>query len=131
MRELAASVLMLAIPCAVAAAPAARVGDVTSHGGSVATGSPTVRIGGLPAARQSDTATCPIVEGPVAHAGGPIVTGAATVLINGRPAARAGDAVQEAAGPGSVIVGGSSSVFIGGSPAAPDRATGNRARRAR
>ena len=71
--------------------PAARVGDMTGHGtplapepvahgvqphvgGTVAAGSATVLIGGLPAARQTDT----LVE-----AGGPnpIAAGAPTVLI--------------------------------------------------
>ena len=100
-------VLMLAVggPAAAVAAPAARAGDPTTHGGQVTQGSPNVFIGGRPAARQGDAATCPLVTGnpPAPHAGGVINGGSATVRINGRPAARAGSAVTEAAGPGSAV----------------------------
>jgi uncharacterized Zn-binding protein involved in type VI secretion len=116
MRALFAFVFVLSsIPCVEAAAPAARAGDPTTHGGVIVTGSATVHIGGLPAARLTDTATCPLSEGspPVAHVGGPIVGGSATVLVNGRPAARVGDAIAEAAGPGSAIAAGQPTVLIG------------------
>ncbi len=55
--------------------PAARVGDPTAHGGVIAgPGAPTVLIGGMPAARQGDMATC---TGPPDS----IVMGCPTVLI--------------------------------------------------
>ena len=38
--------------------PAARMGDPTAHGGVMTTGFPQVLIGGLPAARLGDMATC-------------------------------------------------------------------------
>ncbi len=64
---------------------------------------PSVLIGGLPAARVSDMATC---------AGPPdaIVRGSATVLIGGLPAARIGDNTAH----GGVIVAGFPTVLIGG-----------------
>lgn len=124
-------VLALSVPVATAsAAPAARIGDATSHGGAVVTGSPNVLIGGRGAARVNDTATCPqFVPGdpPVPHVGGPIVAGSATVLINGRPAARLGDPIVEAAGPGSAVAGGAPTVVIGSGASRP---AGRRAGRA-
>jgi len=109
--------LILGLPVAIAsAAPAARTGDLTSHGGVVAGGSPTVFMGGLPAARAGDFATCPLAD-PIPHVGGPIVLGAPTVLIDGRPAARVGDQVAEAAGQVSVIASGAPTVLIGSTSA--------------
>ena len=104
--------LLFLAPAAAAAAPAARVGDTTSHGGVVVTGSTNVLIGGRPAARVGGTATCPLVTNGVPHAGGPIVTGAGNVLVNGVPAARLGDTVAEI-GATSVIATGSPTVVIG------------------
>ncbi len=63
---------------------------------------PTVLIGGLPAARVSDMATC---AGPPDS----IVRGSATVLIGGLPAARIGDNTAH----GGVIVAGFPTVLIG------------------
>jgi uncharacterized Zn-binding protein involved in type VI secretion len=95
------------------AAPAARAGDRTTHGGTVLTpASPNVFIQGLPAARANDAIVCPQSTNGVPHVGGPIFGGSGTVLINGRPAARAGDRVTEA-GPASVILEGASTVQIG------------------
>ena len=68
--------------------PAARVGDLTVHGGVITVGFPQVLIGGQPAARVGDMHTCPMVTPgtpPVPHVGGPITTGSATVLIGGQP----------------------------------------------
>jgi uncharacterized Zn-binding protein involved in type VI secretion len=71
---------------------AARVGDTTSHGGTILPpGAPTVLIGGMPAARLGDMQVCPLVNGTVPHASTPIITpGAPTVLIGGKPAATVG-----------------------------------------
>jgi len=96
-------------------APAARITDMhicpmltpggTPHvGGPVLPpGEPTVLIGGLPAARVGDMATC---------AGPPdtIVKGSATVMIGGKPAARLGDSTAH----GGSIVLGEFTVLIGG-----------------
>lgn len=106
-----------AVPVARAQAPAARVGDSTSHGGLVAgPGVPTVLIGGRPAAVLGDWTTCPQSSGTppnqVPHVGGPIVSGSATVLIGGRPAARAGDANAETLASATVPAG-SLTVLIG------------------
>ena len=107
--------MILAAGAAHAQAPAARQGDPTNHGGSVTTGAPTVMIGGQPAARVDDVASCPVVPpqpGPPPHIGGTIVTGSATVRIGGRPAARVGDSIAEN-GAVSTIANGAPTVLIG------------------
>jgi uncharacterized Zn-binding protein involved in type VI secretion len=93
-------------------APAARVLDmhvcpmvtgVVPHvGGPIAIGLPTVLIGGMPAARVGDLATC---VGPPDI----IAMGSFTVLIGGAPAARMGDLTAH----GGVIVMGFPTVLIG------------------
>jgi uncharacterized Zn-binding protein involved in type VI secretion len=70
-------------------------------------GAPTVLIGGLPAARVGDTATC---VAPLLDAVDNITAGSATVLIGGAPAARAGDAFAH----GGTITAGCPTVLIGG-----------------
>jgi uncharacterized Zn-binding protein involved in type VI secretion len=86
--------------------PAARAGDmhvcpmvtalVPHVGGPILPpGCPTVLIGGMPAARMGDMATC---VGPPDV----IILGAPTVLIGGQPAARMGDATAHG---GSIILG--------------------------
>jgi uncharacterized Zn-binding protein involved in type VI secretion len=96
--------------------PAARMGDVTAHGGSIVAGFPTVLIGGQPAARMGDMHVCPMVTPgvpPVPHVGGPITLGSATVLIGGQPAARMGD-MATCTGPPDTIAAGCPTVLIGG-----------------
>lgn len=94
--------------------PAARVSDMHTcpmsdgpkpHVGGpiLPPGCPTVLIGGLPAARFSDMATC---VGPVDV----IAKGSATVQIGYLPAARIGDPTAH----GGVIVVGCPTVMIGG-----------------
>ena len=79
-------------------------GPVPHVGGPVLPpGSPTVLIGGLPAARVGDMATC---TGPPDS----IILGSATVLIEGKPAARQGDMTAH----GGTIVMGCPTVIIGG-----------------
>lgn len=71
--------------------PAARIGDLTSHGGMVAgPGTPTVLIGGKPAAVMGDSHVCalPVPAHPPTT---PFILGSVTVLIGGKPALRAGD----------------------------------------
>ena len=86
--------------------PAARLTDmhvcpmvtgVVPHvGGPIAApGAPTVLIGGLPAARVTDMATC---VGPPDT----IVMGSTKVLIGGMPAARVGDPTAHG---GSIVLG--------------------------
>lgn len=65
-------------------------------------GAPDVLIGGTPAARMGDMATC---TGPPDN----IVQGSMTVLIGGKPAARMGDMTAH----GGSIVAGFPSVLIG------------------
>lgn len=96
--------------------PAARMGDLTAHGGSIVVGLPTVLIGGQPAARMGDMHACPMVTPgvpPVPHVGGPITLGSATVLIGGQPAARMGD-MATCVGPPDTIAAGCPTVLIGG-----------------
>ena len=96
---------------------AARVGDmhicpmvtpgtppIPHVGGTVMPpGEPTVMIGGVPAARLGDMATC---VGPPDS----IVKGSGTVLIGGMPAARMGDSTAHG---GSIVIG-CPTVMIGG-----------------
>ena len=96
--------------------PAARMGDMTAHGGSIVVGFPTVLIGGQPAARLGDMHVCPMVTPgvpPIPHVGGPITLGSATVLIGGQPAARMGD-MATCVGPPDTIAVGAPTVLIGG-----------------
>jgi len=93
---------------------AARVGDmhtcpmltvlVPHVGGPILPpGCPTVLIGGMPAARVGDLATC---TGPPDS----IVKGSSSVMIGGMPAARMGDTTAHG---GSIIIG-CPTVLIGG-----------------
>lgn len=97
--------------------PAARVGDmhmcpmvtpglppIPHVGGPIMPpGTPTVLIGGMPAACVSDLCVC---VGPPDS----IVLGSATVLIGGKPAARMGDMTAH----GGTITFGLPTVLIGG-----------------
>lgn len=92
---------------ALAGTSAARLGDSTTHGGVVPTGSPNVRIEGLPAALVGAYVPCPV---PL-HVGGNILTGSTTVRINGVPAVRTGSLIPEN-GSVSNVVGGAATVHI-------------------
>jgi len=88
--------------------PAARVGDMTSHGTPLAPGpaSANVFIGGLPAWRATaDFHACPLVTGAVPHVGGTVAAGSATVKINGLLAVRQGDTIVESGPPNTITVG--------------------------
>ena len=90
--------------------PAARVGDLTAHPGTISgPGVATVLIGGMPAAVLGDLHACSFPP-PAVHPPTPIARGSATVLIGGRPAARIGDT----AACGAPIVVGAFTVMIGG-----------------
>ena len=92
--------------------PSARIGDQHTcpmsdgpkpHvGGVIASGAPSVLIGGQPAARVSDVAIC---LGPPDN----IAKGESSVLICGQPAARQGDSTVH----GGIIVTGCPTVLIG------------------
>jgi uncharacterized Zn-binding protein involved in type VI secretion len=89
---------------------AARVGDISTHGGTIiGPGVPTVLIGGMPAAVMLDSHTCPIP--PPAHVPtvSPFTMGSGTVLIGGFPALRVGDicgcGASPAVGEPTVIIG--------------------------
>ena len=102
----------LAAP-ALAQSPAARVGDITNHGGSITgPGVPTVRIGAKTAAVLGDQTICPLFNGPQPHVGGPIVTASATVFIGGKRVARVGDINAENQSSATIATG-SADVFIG------------------
>jgi uncharacterized Zn-binding protein involved in type VI secretion len=96
--------------------PAARLGDMTAHGGTITgPGCPTVLIGGMPAATMGDMHVCPMVTPgtpPIPHVGGPITLGSTGVLIGKKPAARMGD-MAVCVGPPSSIVLGCMTVLIG------------------
>lgn len=117
---LAASAVGAGSAAQAAGLPAARVGDPLSSpagppGQIQSPGATTVLIGGVPAARKGDLATCPQVHftpyGPVyTFPPDPIVKGSATVLIGGLPAARVTDNTSL----GCVINNGSTTVLVGG-----------------
>ncbi|MCB9746245.1 MAG: PAAR domain-containing protein [Alphaproteobacteria bacterium] len=72
---------------------AARVGDVSNHGGVLSgPGEATVLIGGMPAAVAGDMHVCALP--PVSHqpTASPFPMGSVTVLVGGKPAVRTSDA---------------------------------------
>lgn len=102
---------------------AARVGDLTSHGGAISTGAPTVLVADVPAARLGDI-HCPLTS-PSPHGGGPIVSASNTVLIEGMPAARVGDTAA-CNGPPDAIVSGCPTVLIGSSGGSSSASSGSK-----
>lgn len=76
--------------CPMSTGPAPHVGGPVMPPGCV-----TVNIGGMPAARVGDMATC---SGPPDT----IVAGSSTVMIGGMPAARMGDSTAHG---GSIVLG--------------------------
>ncbi|MBN1480890.1 PaaR repeat-containing protein [candidate division KSB1 bacterium] len=71
---------------------AARVGDVTNHGGTIiGPGEATVLIGGMPAAVATDTHVCVIPPPGHVPTASPFPMGSTTVLIGKKPALRVGD----------------------------------------
>jgi uncharacterized Zn-binding protein involved in type VI secretion len=87
--------------------PAARIGDLTSHGTPLGPGpgSTNVLIGNRPAWRATaDFHACPLFNILVPHVGGVVAVGSPTVLINSLPAVRQGDFVAEAP-PNSILLG--------------------------
>lgn len=64
------------------------VGDKTTGGGVVTTGSPFTDIDGYPVARIGDWATCPLHGGVFR-----IITGDVTFIVDGEPLARHGDSL--------------------------------------
>ncbi len=85
--------------------PMVNPGSNTPHTGGpvLPPGTPTVLIGGQPAATVGDMCMC---SGPPDS----IVKGSATVLIGGKPAARQGDTTAH----GGSITAGCATVIIGG-----------------
>lgn len=65
------------------------VGDTTTHGGTVISGSPNFTVGGIPVARVGDMVTCPLCKPHLF----PIVEGQPNALDQGRPLALAGHTV--------------------------------------
>jgi len=64
------------------------IGDPTSSGGSVVSGSPFTDIDGIPVARVNDQATCPRHKGAY-----PIVDGDSTLIVDGQPVALHGSSL--------------------------------------
>ena len=91
--------------------PAARLGEPTSHPGTiVGPGVRSVLINNRPAIVVGDTHICALPPKAGPHPPNPCVGGSGSVLIGGRPAMRRGDRTACRA----VIVNGSSNVLIGG-----------------
>lgn len=71
---------------------AARVGDTSTHGGTiVGPGVATVLIGGMPAAVAGDMHVCSLPPNAHQPTASPFPSGSATVLIGGMPAVRTTD----------------------------------------
>lgn len=71
---------------------AARVGDLSNHGGTIiGPGVPTVLLGGQPAAVAGDLHVCPIPPPGHVPTVSPFPMGSAGVLVGGRPLLRVGD----------------------------------------
>jgi uncharacterized Zn-binding protein involved in type VI secretion len=90
---------------------AARVGDTTTHGGTiVGPGAPTVLVGGQPAAVAGDMHVCVLPPSGHQPTASPFPSGSGTVLIAGKPAVRTTDAclcgAMAAVGAPTVIIGG-------------------------
>jgi uncharacterized Zn-binding protein involved in type VI secretion len=89
--------------------PAARLTDMTAHGGTITgPGCPTVMIGKMPAACLGDMHVCPMVTPavpPIPHVGGPITLGSTGVFIGKKPASRMGDMAVCTGPPSSNILG--------------------------
>lgn len=67
--------------------PIIRLGDKTTHGGTVIEASPTTDCLGIPVARMGDLVSCP----KKGHGTCPIVSGDSSYLVDGKPVARDGD----------------------------------------
>ena len=65
--------------------PLIRLGDKTSHGGTVLEASPMSDSGGMGIARMGDKVSCPI------HGSGTIASGDMSMIVDGKPVARHGD----------------------------------------
>jgi len=90
---------------------AARVGDMSSHGGTViGPGVPTVLIGGMPAAVMGDNHVCVIPPPPPHPVTSPFIMGSATVVIGGKPALR----ITDTCVCGAMPIVGCPTVIIGG-----------------
>ena len=89
---------------------AARVGDTTTHGGTITgPGAATVLIGGMPAAVAGDMHVC-VIPPPSHIPVSAFPMGSATVLLGGKPAIRTTDACIC----GAMAAVGSPTVMIGG-----------------
>lgn len=72
--------------------PAARVTDVTTHGGTIiGPGIPTVLLEGLPAAVATDNHVCALPPSGHQPTASIFPIGSTTVLIGGKPALRTSD----------------------------------------
>ncbi|MEN6372226.1 MAG: PAAR domain-containing protein [Armatimonadota bacterium] len=80
-------------------AQVARLGDTSSHGGTIISASETVFVNGIAVARVGDLHSCPVPG----HGITPVVTGSSVAFSGGKAIARIGDT----AGCGAVINSGS------------------------
>ena len=89
---------------------AARVGDISSHGGTVTgPGAKKVFIENMPAAVMTDMHSCALPPDKHSPTTSPFTLGSQTVFIEGVPALRVGDSC----GCGAAVVKGANKVNIG------------------
>jgi uncharacterized Zn-binding protein involved in type VI secretion len=81
----------------------ARLGDTSSHGGTIITAASKTTCEGKPVARVTDMLDCP------AHGANPIVTGSPRYLVEGHQCARTGSVTAC----GATIIGGASKSVCG------------------
>jgi uncharacterized Zn-binding protein involved in type VI secretion len=82
----------------------ARLGDTSSHGGTIVSASSDTFVNGIAVARQGDLHSCPLRG----HGITPL-NSTSRVLVNGRPVVRVGDT----AGCGAIVTVGSPNVNAG------------------
>lgn len=82
--------------------PVGRLGDSSTHGGAIASASPSTKVDGIAVGRVGDAFVCPIHGAQTITSGCPIWTAEA------RPVARTGSSVSC----GATIIGGSSSMKV-------------------
>lgn len=90
--------------------PIARLGDITTHGGVIMTGSSNVVSGGMPVATMGGQVMCPVAS-PTPHGPETLVPMTTTVFVNKKPVATQ-NTLAVGAGPPSTVALGNMRVLI-------------------
>lgn len=87
--------------------PVARLGDKSSHGGTIITSGQKMICEGIKVARVTDLHSCPIPF----HGVTPIVTGSPNHIVEGQQCARGNGGQGSVTGCGAIIIGGAIQTF--------------------